>query len=348
MKKESAQVISEITKQYGLDKYPQDDYTQAVFKEFRKYGKKLLKISNYEDMQKRGIQLKPEIKELMTKKEQFQNHLSSLQRALDLYLSVQGSESKVKKPKAKKGKEDNLEILAQLLAVGKVSQNSDQLSQNPLKKSGIDSGPFVELFKKITILQPAAVGTETTLRNEVETMISMLRKICEKSAEEVELGEKKVLYLQLAQDLSQVVQKGGDEKFTIKSETKVEEPAAAASPLPAIPMTPPPPGLLPEPKKDIGVSTPRALMEEEEMPPDPSKALPVSVLVAGTSGEELKKAKEELSQSGTEEGEIEPESEAAAKPSGYRYRRRPGRYGRRSRGRWGETRGYTYVRRGGY
>lgn len=95
MKKESTY---DVMKEYDLAKYKKDEFTQLIFKDFLKYGKKLGKIAGFEEMQKQKKPLLPEMEQLLTKKEQFKNHLDSLKIALDLY--VKGTSMPAQQPKA--------------------------------------------------------------------------------------------------------------------------------------------------------------------------------------------------------------------------------------------------------
>ena len=376
MKKESAQVIQEINQLYGLDKYPKDDYTQAMFKEFRKYGTKLLKIANYEDMKKRGIQLQQDIKDLMSKKEQFQSHLSSLQHSLDLYLSVytpKAEETKgetAPKPKGNiKKVKSFFQIVSQLLVIGKITQNLKHVNPNPLKSSDTNLAPIAGLFTQITGLK---ADSETTIAEEFANTMGVLQKLYEKSNEEIELEGKKIAFSQIAEVLAHAVEKGADKfkceevkaepattsekpviappTIQVETQTSVSQPPQLALIEPS--QTTPPPGLLAESKKDVGVSTPRTPMEEAEMPPDPSKAMPVSVLVAETVTEETNKDKEVNAHKEShkdEQEEHEGGNEEQQQVGTKRYGGRSGGYGRRTRwGRRGESRGYVYVKRSNY
>jgi len=85
MKKEGASAVQEIEKMYGLDKYEKTEYVKQISKEFLKYGKKLQKISKYEELQRQGQPINKEMSDLLAKKDQFVKHLESLKVALDIY-----------------------------------------------------------------------------------------------------------------------------------------------------------------------------------------------------------------------------------------------------------------------
>ena len=379
MKKESAQVVQEIYQIYGLDNYVKDDYTQALFKEFRKYGTKLIKIANFEKMQKQGSTLLQDMKDLMSKKDEFQSYLSSLKHALDLYAASLGQKAapKQEQPAApvepkidleaelKKQQlqdvESNAGLISQLLVIGKLLDYADKLAPPLLGPSKEYSEQDLQAVKGLfTALARVKGGAEVKIVEELEkTKASVMSFLLKKEVGIVQTLEKIVANKEVFE---------GKMKLGLVAEPvlvgKQEQPL-------------PPPGLFPEPaevqeKKEKGkVSAPVVSIEDAETPPDPSKAMPVSVLVPGIipaeenvsvpaeQKEELKKLGGEVSTEyskqglGKEEGFVYESADQSQKFAGRGGRRvRGSRYSDRGgyarRPRRSDIREYTYVRKQGY
>lgn len=284
MRKDNSQLFQEISQRYGLDSYPKDEYTQAMIKEFRKYGTKLLKIENYEEMQSRGIELQSDLKDLINKKAEFQQHLSSLQRALDIYTTVQVPQNE---------KCSVLEEVAKLLVMVKINKKVEKLNVNPLS---CDISRIVEMFDDMISLK---AGEETTIKQELVATKDYLLKLCKQDISEFNhiFNSERILNL----------------KFKIQTEPLLR-----------------PPGL------DLDVDN-MSQGYGAEIPPDPSTALPVSVLVAGVEviKEEVKGTEGEAGES----GEV-IESDKTETKDFYDNKRHVQRRGRRAR-----RHGYIYVKR---
>jgi len=287
MKKDNIQLLQEITERYKLERYPKDEFTQAIFKEFRKYGTKLLKIENYEDMQKRGIQLQQEMIDLVAKKTEFQSHLSSLQRALDIYASSHVPTT-----------HDWLSEVAKVLVIAKISKEAEHLNINPLNHSLQHT---IQVFEEMMTLKS---GIETSIKEELKAMKDTLQKLCN---ENVVASRPEISTFFNNEDTLNI-------RFKLLDKCLIE------------PLTKPP-GLDLE-AKDIVTQA----LDEAEIPPDPSTALPVSVLVSSTTQESPK-------EESVNDAAIDVKNKEQHRHS-YEIKRYSQRRGRRPRGR-----GFMYVKR---
>jgi len=346
MKKESAPSFSEVIKQYDLDKYPKDDYTQKIFNEFKKYGPKLMKIAYFEELQKQGTELQQDIKDLMAKKEKFKNLLNGLKHALDIYSTVnpipdetKNVEKKEIKQKKKQEKKDKSlgNLIAQILSVGKLLKNIDKIEENPIKNKE-ELSIFLDIYEKLTELKE---NSENSLKNEAENIVNILMKISEKSQEEIELSGKKISYEKLIHDIAELYKNEEivNKKFKVSLPKPIEKPITP-------PLQTPPPGLMnaeniPESK----IMSPRTLEEEVELPPDPSKTLPIGLLVnpEETTSEEHKIEEIAKNEENTEEIHENIGGQRYYHKNYYRgYQGQRRRFFRRPQAR---GRGFVYVKR---
>lgn len=277
MKKEGTQNMQEISKQYGLDKYEKNEFTQAIFKEFRKYGSKLIKIAAYEDMQSKGKPISQEIQELLSKKTFFQNHLTSLKFALDTYAvksvpaNVQKEVPKVdleeEKKLLKQGILDELsEKIALLFKVGFLLENESKCSikHDIITKLGNNTvrAGLLQVFKSVASIKD---GEEISLKEEINNSKSIIQKLVQESKEVI--LDNKVSFFDISKFLLEIRGNIPEVSFSIG---KKAEPLL-------------PPGLFPQAKKEtqaIGVNTTEQKKNEEGyLPPEPYQRLPVSVLV---------------------------------------------------------------------
>ncbi len=296
MKKESAQVVQEIYQTYGLDNYVKDEFTQSIFKEFRKYGTKLAKIANCEDMQKKGVVLQSELVDLLSKKEQFKSHLDTLKHALDLYAASLKSlpakpssppvaaesnatpikvdtESELRRQRQIQAEESAL-LIGSLLTIGRLAEAEENgsVAPAPLRDGGINADIARSVYKQLV-----AFGAETSIRDEVQRQAEILRRLIVRDGS-TPAGE------ELAAMLEKVRNTGSIAEARFRP---VEKKADATEPRTEAKKTSAPPGLLPpaaETEKKAKAET--ATVEDAGVPPDPSRALPVSVLVSSGSVEE--------------------------------------------------------------
>jgi hypothetical protein len=200
MSKEAA--TFDVEKEYGLDKYEKNEYVVLIFKEFRKYGKKLEKIALYETMEKDGKPLNNEMKELAGKKEQFQNHLKSLQLALDLFNKSRNLIPPKEEPKASK-KEFNQELknqiteacertekrLSYLFAIADTLQQKELLP-NPFGHSTIPTPETKAAIKKLhQDIITIRVDHEITLAEEAKRIYECIHNFSTESQEGIDIGE---------------------------------------------------------------------------------------------------------------------------------------------------------------
>lgn len=169
MKKEAGMIFQDIEKKYNLNKYKKTEYLKRMVKEFAKFDKKLVKIENYEKMEKEGKILNEEMKELISKKKGFQNHIDSLKTALDIYhqsLTVEDepltkipptdSQKDIKAEVDKQVKEfkrDMVTRLSYFFAFGRTLAEKSNLTVNPFARMSEERRNIVSgMFKAFTTL----------------------------------------------------------------------------------------------------------------------------------------------------------------------------------------------------
>ena len=320
MKKEGGNVIQEIRRQYGLDKYVANDYTSVLFKDFYKFGGKLLKIANYEEMQKKGKSLTQEMLGLIEKKEQFQSRLSILQYALDVYAS---SGSKLSQAKAsshevppvpeppkldlegelKRHLAEQTTRLALFFAVGSVAEKEGKWDRSPVGEMGRGTqiSALVKLCQSIVVVQ---ADPSITLSSHVEQSAASMLKLLQGSSDPIDPANSDIHYSDIARLLADLSQ----DRVVLDAVFHLAKPPASLPPG-LFPQTqsqsqtlvqpPPQPELQlqnqtqpqekvrsqPELRAAI-VGTSDLADEDEDTPPDPAKRMPVSLLVAVESPSE--------------------------------------------------------------
>jgi hypothetical protein len=190
MKKESGAIFQDVEKKYGLAKYKKTEYLKRMLKEFVKYDKKLVKIENYEKMQKEGKVLNEEMLGLISKKKEFLAHLDSLKVALEIYnqsLTVEDeplapvSSTDIQKTMSdvEKEMEELMETvstkLGRFFTVGRVLAEKDRIDIYPLAEmSAAKQSAVSETFKELTTLLREE---ETTLAHEVQKASQLFNQL---------------------------------------------------------------------------------------------------------------------------------------------------------------------------
>ena len=207
MKGESSQSTVEVDKEYGLEKYTKSEYASQLLKEFRKYGKKLIKIKLYEQMAKEGKPLAAEIKEMMTKKDEFEHYVKMLKLALDAHEKVEKPKATEKsKPKAE-AKFDPTEMcskLGQTIAILYTLKRRDAARPDPFQSSSIPTREQqAELLKLTQALIGVRESQDTSIAEEAKRISGLLFGLLRKDNEGIEGG--KITYAQLADIVEKVM-----------------------------------------------------------------------------------------------------------------------------------------------
>jgi hypothetical protein len=298
MKKEAS--IIDVDKEYELEKYGKSEFVLQVQKEFRKYGKKLSKIASYEVMEKEGKPLNQEMKELMAKKEQFNNHLKSLKSALDLFaksgtvMSTQEQLPVTKDTKLelqdriKEATEKASKRLSFLMAIASTLQHKNLLL-NPFGHSSFPTpeqiAAFQKLYKSVVSIRE---DNEITLAEEARRIFEDLNKFLAGSNEGIDLGEgRKPSYAELLSVVDQIAENKEISELlrfkVIKKDEAYVQPAVSKpqyveAPAPKVTREERAPVPVPEPvrvqpphKQEETKSSWAAEVEEDEEPKVPEK-----------------------------------------------------------------------------
>jgi hypothetical protein len=343
MKKESTY---DVNKEYDLAKYKKDEFTQLIFKEFAKYGKKLGKIAGFEEMRRQKKPLLPEMEELLTKKDQFKNHLDSLKIALDLY--VKGISMPVQQPKAPQPQPSVTDTKMELReALNKLCATSATRLGNffalaktlSIKESAVSSlnltpaqkDALTKIFKGITLIEE---DDNISLADEAKKSNLLLHKILTESTDLAIAEEgKKITFA----ELTSLVDKILEVPSMPHSIKPVAQPIAPAVPVrQEEPIAPKPKEIVQPKESQEKVKVPQAEPEAEEEQKEPATNEPYVPLII-----EEKKKEPDFSYVPTEEEE-KAQREYEKRPRG-RGRGRGQGYGRRRGG--DQNRGRRY--RGG-
>lgn len=299
-----AQVIQEIGKKYELDKYEKNDFTKALFKDFIKYGRKLIEISSFEEMVAKGKPITPENQELISKKNFYQNHLDSLKFALDAYAKFLEKTKSTVSPKEnvtslkvdpeqerKIHKQEIIEECSQniatLLSVGNLLANENKCPPTLFASSALSNTQvrfcLLEIVKTLTSTKE---NEETTLEKQINKHKSIIQKFLMSSSEEIDNSEGKLSYSEVVQILKEIQKSPGTMqlKFSLakQNESNLQPPGLSLD------------SKIPQKKEMINavVSTYDTQSEEGDLPPDPSQRMPVSVLVGNITAEPQEEKKE--------------------------------------------------------
>lgn len=291
MKKEGGQVKLSIEAKYKLDKFPESKFKEKLLNEFLKYDKKLIKIAAYEEKKKQGITLAADMNALVEKKQEFESHLKSLTRALEIYNKAsepdKEGESVVKDvpvPKDPRDSKRDLEDfgktsarrLGLLLVAGTVLKRMDRLSNSPFRSAGVlNSGQQAVLQKLCATLTHGAQSQDTSLAAEADRAGAALTGLLLKSTDVFDAGpEGKMRYAEIADLLDKIA----DTKPVAEARFKLgpkPKPAPAAAPAPApVPAPAPAPAPAPTP-----VPTPVPVAVPREAPSQDHPAVPAAPMV---------------------------------------------------------------------
>jgi hypothetical protein len=292
MKKiEGVPISEEIEKQFGLSKYRKDEFTKEILKEFSKHGKKLQKVAAYEKMEKEGKPLNQEMRELVNKKIQMIDHLTSLKQALELYeksfsAPASGEQKPVAEPqKPQESMAFDSEVAKKLgyfFAVASTLTEQEKAYPNPLEALSPNEKHIIcKLYKEITEIPE---GKETSLMEEAKHFGSWIEKLLKKSTEEVEHN---VSFAKLSESIEKIL---GD-KAKSEKKYKMTKPMQMPKPVPV-----PVPAPQEEPKKEVK--------------PAPAPA-PVQAPVTAPVQEPVKKEEKHSNWADEEEDEEEDKNELA-------------------------------------
>jgi len=191
MKKEFGVIFQDIEKKYNLNDYKKTEYLKRMIKELAKFDKKLVKIENYEKMEKEGKILNDEMRELISKKKGFEKHIESLKIALNIYqqtLDVE-DEPQAKTPLIDFQKDIKVEVdkqvkeftgevvtkLSYVFAFGRTLSEKNNLIVNPFAEMPEEKRKLIsEIYNAFTSLPR---DKETSLAEEARKTANAIKKL---------------------------------------------------------------------------------------------------------------------------------------------------------------------------
>lgn len=272
--------VVDVDKQYELDKYQKNEYSSLMIKEFRKYGKKLAKIANFEQMLKEGKTLNQEMKDLLSKKDQFNSHLTSLKAALDMFeksqIQLPGAVPQEKPKEMKNEMQENIKEICErnekrlgyFLAIA-ASLNNKDLIPNPFNTSKI---PTPEQQVALNKLYKEIIGItenqEISLNEESKRITLAIHSLLTESSEGIDSGEgRKPTYSELVSIVDQIAENKVITDLKYKVRIKEEEQKQPIMQKEIYAEIPPQPKVArQEERKEVVVSAPQPEPQKEEEP----------------------------------------------------------------------------------
>lgn len=283
MKKEGGIIFQDIEKKYNLGGCKKTEYFKRMLKEFAKFDKKLVKIENYEKMEKEGKSLNEEMRDLISRKQAFQKHIETLKIAMDIYqqsLAVEDEPLASVPPtdfqKDIKGevetqikgyKENVVKKLSYFFAFGRALAEKNNLTTNPLAGMSEETRKLISEMYQAFISLPR--GEETSLTEEAKKTASGLRQLLKTNDLSSFIGE-----IAGENDLTQM-------KFSLinprENEYGTAQPVSILRDEPQERVPEPVPEDIPEPKEEPIVEAAKPIKEsypEPEPEPEPQREEP--------------------------------------------------------------------------